>query len=361
MAQQKKRKRRHHTVPRFHLRGFASESGMLRQIDLRTGDHRSVSIGDASVIKNFYTVVLDDGSRSDEWEERLAEVENQVAPLVRAAIDMPAWQPPDQERLDLSAWIALQYLRGSDHRRMLGDMQSMTVRMIVGMGGLAYLRHVMTEGIGRQASLAEAEAVWEDVHRPGGPVIHVSGLDHVSSMQRTLEQATEFVANRSWHRARFNRRTLAINDSPVALIPADDHPNFLGVGLANAGAITVALNRRTLLWLGEPSMPDSDFPASTQLARAHNQSVVFGAERFVYTHPEDADPTVGLPMPRPERQLVGHGEGTLSDFANRERPLAEVLDQIATFDEDPNSIIANYTWPIPGYSPPTQRSEGLGA
>lgn len=105
MGQQKKRKRRHHTVPRFHLRGFASADGMLRQIDLRTGDHRSVSIGDASVMKDFYTVVLDDGSRSDEWEERLAEVENHVAPLVRAAIDMPAWQPPDQERLDLSAWI----------------------------------------------------------------------------------------------------------------------------------------------------------------------------------------------------------------------------------------------------------------
>jgi len=139
---------------------------MLRQIDLRTGEHRPVSIGDASVMKDFYTVVLDDGSRSDGWEERLAEVENHVAPLVRAAINMPVWQPSDQARSDLSTWVALQYLRGSDHRRMLGDMQSITVRMIVGMGGLAYLRHVMTEGMGRQVSLAEAEAVWEDVHRP---------------------------------------------------------------------------------------------------------------------------------------------------------------------------------------------------
>jgi len=79
---------------------------------------------------------------------------------------------------------------------------------------------------------------------------------------------------------------------------------------------------------------------------------VFGAERFIYTHPDDADPTVGLSMPRPERQLVGHGEGTVTDFANRDRPLADVLDQIATFDGSPDGIIANHTWPIPGYSPP---------
>jgi Protein of unknown function (DUF4238) len=352
VAQRKKRKRRHHTVPRFHLQGFASAEGILRQIDLRTGEHRPVSIGDASVVKDFYTVVLDDGTRSDVWEERLAEVENHVAPLVRDAITASVWQPTDQERFDLSAWIALQYLRGPDHRRMLGDMRSMMVRMVVGMGGLAYLRYAMAEGMGRPVSLAEAEAVWDDIHRPQGPVIQVSGLDHVSAMHAMLEQATEFIVGRSWHRVRFGRRTLAINDSPVALIPGDDHPQFRGVGLANAGSITVALDRRTLLWLGEPSMLDFDFPASTTLARAHNTSMVFGAERFIYTHPDDADPTVGLSMPRPERQLVGHGEGTVTDFANRDRPLADVLDQIATFDGSPDGIIANYTWPIPGYSPP---------
>ena len=159
MAQRKKRKRRHHTVPRFHLRGFASAEGILRQIDLRTGGHRPVSIGDASVVKDFYTVVLYDGTRSDVWEERLAEVENHVAPLVRDAITASVWQPTDQERFDLSAWIALQYLRGPDHRRMLGDMRSMMVRMVVGMGGLDYLRYAMAEGMGRPVSLAEAEAV----------------------------------------------------------------------------------------------------------------------------------------------------------------------------------------------------------
>jgi hypothetical protein len=87
----KPRSRRHHTVPRFHLRGFASDAGQLRQIDLNSGRQTLVSIDDATVIKDFYTVVLDDGTRSDVWEKRLAEVEAVVAPMVRRAIDEPVW------------------------------------------------------------------------------------------------------------------------------------------------------------------------------------------------------------------------------------------------------------------------------
>jgi len=76
MSKKAKRTTRHHTVPRFHLRGFASADRMLRQIDLQTGDQKEVSIADAAASKDFYTVVLPDGTRSDMWERRLADVEN---------------------------------------------------------------------------------------------------------------------------------------------------------------------------------------------------------------------------------------------------------------------------------------------
>ena len=67
---------RHHTVPRFHLRGFAGpyvgdnprRSGqdplMLVQYDVNTGSRTDVSIADATVARNFYTVVLPDGTSS---------------------------------------------------------------------------------------------------------------------------------------------------------------------------------------------------------------------------------------------------------------------------------------------------------
>jgi hypothetical protein len=222
--------------------------------------------------------------------------------------------------------------------------------MQVGMGGLSYVRHVMREGLRPEVSEAEAEAVWADIHKPGGPTIGVSGDEHVSIIMFSIAKATEFIQSRSWHRVRFARRSLAINDSPVALIPSADHPPFLGVGLANAGAITVALDRRTLLWLDDSAHPDFEFPASTQLARAHNSSVLFGAERFIYTHRDDEDPTAGLSLPRPPREL--RDPSGLDGIENRDRSLEDVLTQVAEHDgSDPNVMIANYTWPIPGYQP----------
>ena len=229
-------------MPRFHLRGFASDGGQLRQIDLDSGRQALVSIDDATVVKDFYTVVLADGTHSDVWETRLADWEAAVAPAVRRAIDADEWRPSSQERTNLASWIALQYLRGISNRRLIAHTRAQLVRMQVGMGGLGYLRHAMRVGLDRDVSEREAEAVWNDIHKPGGPTIRVSGDEHVASIAFSFEKAVETIGGRSWHRVRFTRRRLAINDTPVALIPGADHPSFLGLGLANASAITVALD-----------------------------------------------------------------------------------------------------------------------
>jgi len=253
----------------------------------------------------------------------------------------------------LSLWIGLQLLRGQDQRSTLSQLQSLMMRMVVGMGGLAYLRYAMTQGLGRPVSLAEAAAVWDDVHKPCGPTITVSGEEHIASLRAMLAPTVQNIQSRSWHRVRFVDQPLAINDSPVALIPDEGHPEFRGVGLNNAGSVAVALDRRTLLWLAGPELPDTDaFPPSDELAHAHNQSVVFGAHRFVYTHPDDDDPTEGFPLPRQPKNIPE--TGGLTDFGSRDRPLNDVLAQIADHrrDGDPGSLIADYTGPYPGYTAP---------
>ena len=45
-----------------------------------------MSVSNAAVRSNFYTVVLADGTRSSAWEDWLGEVENKVAPALRRAI-----------------------------------------------------------------------------------------------------------------------------------------------------------------------------------------------------------------------------------------------------------------------------------
>jgi Protein of unknown function (DUF4238) len=351
-----KRRQRHHVVPRLHLRGFATPDKRLTQIDLDTGGRREVSIGDAAVIRDFYTVVLLDGTRTDAWEQWLSEVEDEIAPALRRALEMPKFRLTNDDRERLSNWIALQYLRGPDNRRQMAEIASFTIRAQVGMGGLAYLQHAMSKGLGRDVSIPEAERVWDDITSPQGPEIAVAGDEHLEILAKTYGKAAAMVYGRSWGRIRFNRHRLAVSDVPVNLVRGD-MPDHVGAGLAGAQAITVPLDRQTLLWLELPSdhgpAEDRDLQPTAILARAHNHSAVLGAERFVYFHPADEPipPDVAVPRPRPKRLDISGG----LDPVNRDRPLSDVLDQIrARPDRSANALIANYTWPIPGYRPRDQ-------
>ena len=345
------RQRRHHVVPRLHLRGFATPDGRITQIDLDTGRRREVSISDAAVIRDFYTVVTPDGTRTDAWERWLSEVEDDIAPALRRAVEMPEFRLTDDDRERLARWIALQYLRGPDNRRQMSEIASFTIRAQVGMGGLAYLQHAMSQGLGRDVTMVEAERVWDDITSPEGPDIAVAGDEHLETLARMYDKASAMVYGRSWGRIRFNRHHLAVSDAPVNLIRGDD---YLAAGWAGARAITVPLDRRTLLWLELPGglgpAEDQDLQATAVLARAHNHSAVLGAERFVYFHPaDDPIPPEAAPRPRPKRLEILGG----LDPVNRHRPLSDVLEQIGTrTDRSADTLVADYKWPISGYRPP---------
>lgn len=346
------RRQRHHVVPRLHLRGFADPDGRIIQLDLNTGRRREVSVTDAAVLKNFYTVVLPDGTVTDSWERWLSEVENEIAPALRRAIDMPTFQLDDDDRHRLARWVALQYLRGPDNRRRMTEIAAFTLQAQVGMGGFAYLQHAMSQGLGREVSMAEAERVWNDIHSSQGPEVAVDGDEHLQVLARTYDAATAMVHDRSWCRVRYTRKRLLASDVPVSLVPGEMHHER---GLAGAIAIAVPMDRRTLLWLEQSGArgpkADSDRPAAALLANIHNHSAVLSAERFLYFHPEDdpVPPNATIPRARPRRLEVS---GML-DFANRDRPLTDVLEQIASHaDRSGDSLIANYKWPIPGYRPP---------
>jgi hypothetical protein len=361
-----KRQQRHHVVPRLHLRGFANSDDLLVQLDVTTGRRRTISISNAAVIRDFYTVVLPDGSRSDAWERGLSEIENEIAPALRRAIVMPHFDLTDDDRAVLARWIALQALRGPDSRRALNEVGAITTRMKVGMGGLAYLQHAMRRGLGRDVPLEEAEAVWDDITCHRGPEIVTPGDDHLQVLTRNVEKLTAMIYARSWARMRFTRRGLAVSDAPVTRVRGAG-PDDLGVGLADAWALAVPLDRRTLLWLelpegaGDP-LVDTDLHPMTLLQRQHTGSAVMGAERFVYFHPDD-DPVAiapeGVEVPRPRRERMQTLSGP--DMVNRDRPLDEVFDQIESGQRSHgDSMIADYTWPLHGYVPPPRLARTYG-
>jgi hypothetical protein len=92
VPQAKQLKRRNHTVNKSYLQRFADDRGLLAGVGL-PGDHRfSVSIDDATVIRNFYVVRLPDGSETDQAEDEFWTVlRRPVLPLNSANVSS-RWQ-----------------------------------------------------------------------------------------------------------------------------------------------------------------------------------------------------------------------------------------------------------------------------
>lgn len=216
------------------------------RIALDTGVQHPLSVVNAAVIKNFYSVTLPDSSVSDAWERWLSQVESEAAPDLRRARNVESFQVDEEDRLSLARWIAIQYLRGPDSRRMMREREAIALRMQVGMGGLAYLHHATCQGLAREVPIAEVERVWNDLHSAEGPAVVLDSSEHLATLARLRARAVETVLNRTWCWIQFTRKALATSDVPVCLIPGEGYQDR---GLLGAWAIIVALDRRTLLWL----------------------------------------------------------------------------------------------------------------
>ncbi|UOR02394.1 DUF4238 domain-containing protein [Leucobacter allii] len=338
------------------MKGFSAQEKRIEQLDLSNGRRRTIGIADAAVVRDFYTIILPDGTRSDAWEDWLGETENQTKPALKRAISMPQFRLTDGDRQDLAQWISLQLLRGTDLRRQMDELASFTLRAQVGMGGFAYLRYVISKGLNREFTAEEIEPIWRDITSSEGPRVVTSTEEHLQSLTRMQDRVVIEIINRSWSRIRFERRTLLVSDSPIVPVPGE---GFDERGLSGSPTILVPLNRTTLLRLDKPGElgleNDRDSRPSTVLAQLHNALAITKSERFVYFHPDDdpLPPDVEIPRaPLPAFRVSGR-----VDFINRERPLENVLKQIAESEgERAGHLFANYKWPIPGYVLPPEIS-----
>ena len=108
--------RRNHTVPRTYLARFASDVGKLVGVDLPGKTPFVTNIKDASVVNNFYTVT--------DWPEPPDFVEHWMNPIeagfaeVRDAMESGEWPLSADHRHELARFIALQFRRGPNARRL---------------------------------------------------------------------------------------------------------------------------------------------------------------------------------------------------------------------------------------------------
>lgn len=303
--------RRHHTVPRFYLRGFA-ENDRIATVRL-PGDRRFLqSVNDASVSKDFYAVEShEDGE--DVIEKALSKVEGITAEVFRS-ITNGTWPLSYDDRMVLGYFISLQATRVPAQRRTMDHIARQMLRLQVGAGGKAGLRQQLTEQ-GGEVTDKLVETLWDQAVQPEGPPIQRPKVEHISQMLQLAEAILKYVVGRPWVLVRFNRRSLITSDAPVGLIRDPNDQPWQGAGYATAWGITFPLTRRTGLLMANPGplmemqvpveqahqgLTDRAESGTTELERFFNQHTVANASVWLFHHPDDERFVPGdLPEPAP--------------------------------------------------------------
>ena len=278
----------HHTVPQMYFEGFADGLTMTA-VNVRTSKVHGISIKDATTQRYFYSP-----SRTEDpnvFEDTLSPLEGRAKGLLNI-IDGGRWPLTPEDRATFAAYLALQFMRGPDHRRQLHQAMNAVVRQLADtdpdeLARLMELRGA-PDGLGfLTEGLEESQAI----------------DGHLIQMSTGLAEVAYLFVIRRWRLVRFDEPALITSDAPVTPMPdpmsADDSP----LGLENAYALLFPLNRRLGLQMFRPrpehfrpgvleevigGVHDASIPGRLHHQGEFNLRTVMNASERVFHHPADA-------------------------------------------------------------------------
>ncbi|MEU6651310.1 DUF4238 domain-containing protein [Streptomyces sp. NPDC046900] len=306
-----KLKRRHHTVPRLLLRRFADGERLVR-VPLNGGEPTVVGVGDVTVRRDFYSMRTEDGQLDDTVEDLLSNLESQAAQVIRKIIEDQLWPLPVGDRAILGQWIAAQHVRIPAVRQANNEIFDQLTKIVIAAGGKPEMRRLLEEEAGEPVTDEEVDAMWAEMTDFTSYDAELSANDHMLMMGRSMETAYDAMMNRSWGLCRFQRKTLLLSDHPVTLMRDEHQPEWRGVGLANAAAILVPIDRRAAIIMEPPGVPDHELPASAKVAREMNHRFAWNSRIELFHHPDD-NPLVGIELP-PVRSHEAEFSQTAENF-----------------------------------------------
>lgn len=113
----------HHTVPRMYFEGFADGLKMTA-VTVRSSKVHGISIRDATTSRHFYS--SPDAGDPNGFEDALSALEGQMKPLLRTVED-GQWPLAPKQRMTFAVYLALQFMRGPDHRHQLHQVMNAEV------------------------------------------------------------------------------------------------------------------------------------------------------------------------------------------------------------------------------------------
>ncbi|ADD45072.1 hypothetical protein Snas_5440 [Stackebrandtia nassauensis DSM 44728] len=251
--------------------------------------------------KDFYTLNTVDVNQSAFFEKVLGDMEDRAARIIRLVIEDDAWPLDPKSRAVLAEFAAAQYFRGPNQRRHTEQFAATFLKAEISLQGREGVVAYFKDRHGREITEKEADRLWAQATTSNGPPIRVSARTHMEQLARLLPQMIRYFIGRPWLLLRYSGQSLCTSDTPVSIIPRNDHPPEMGVGLMNAWGLALPLSREVGLLMGNPGplMRALSYEAvaagvADRLERPSqlppsffNTVTIANARRWIFCHPRD--------------------------------------------------------------------------
>ncbi len=300
--------RRHHFIPQFFQRRFATEEDQLLVVPIVGGLRRLTHVTNIAVMSDLYTSVDVDVGETVAVETLLAEVDGLAAGVLpRLSWGFP-FPPTELDRGNLAMWLALLHVRDPHTRR---TMEAMTEHLLKLDLSLAANPDVARDRI--RANL-DREPTDEEVEEAVHAATHLDEFEigpHQNDLIKLmLDSALAMVphlAQRLYLVMRFPEPSLLFCDRPLVLFQRSENQQpGRGLGIIDADEILLPIDRSTVLILhNDPDIGERILGAPPgYTVESLNQIIVSNAAAEVYCHPDDEHRLQSLEFPEPGRPLL---------------------------------------------------------
>ncbi|SJN12085.1 hypothetical protein FM113_13835 [Leucobacter sp. 7(1)] len=281
--------KRHHTVPKFYLEGFAGGK-MLHAVNIRDGSEHNANVVNATAESHFYRV-QDHPTDPGAFEAALSEAEGVATGILRS-ISEGSWPLSVSDRYAFAQFMTLQFLRVQSHRRQMHHAIA------------AILRELATDDPAELERILSLPGAPEGVDFANGEVpALVSSAVHIRQISTLVPALVGHLLDRPWELVKFDQPSLITSDEPLTPIPNPRESQNVGLGLENSWALLFPLTRELALVMFRTPIPLRLTPVDQEVVEGHfdfsregdpvslqafNVNTVMHAFRFVFHHPADA-------------------------------------------------------------------------
>lgn len=285
--------RRHHYVPGFYLRRFANKKSQVVQYDRDGRRGYANAVANCAVETDFYRLLGQDGSPSNDAEEFFNIVETHTSEAMRTIDLLPLGETclDKEARLTLAIHIAFQFIRTREARDLANQLGDLIYRgnlelSLRGKSGDAFIEE-LTELAGRLPTENEISAARKFIEDPTATKILPSFNELYPMMVSAAFEVAPKIAARPWVLLECTAPAFLTSDRPVTFWRDRRRGDAaFGLGLDNADAVYFPLDPKKMLVVLQGPSDSLERRSPTRAdVRKINAIVANWSYRFIYHHP----------------------------------------------------------------------------